>query len=57
MHFRRRHRRNWGAAGRGRSSDYRYPQIEKGERKRSRAGVRRWVERAVASLLEWRRGD
>jgi hypothetical protein len=51
MNFRRNRPRNSGLTGaRGRSSDWRYPQIEKGNVKRSRPAIRRWLQKAMATF-------
>lgn len=54
MNFRRHRPRHKGAAAREHSSDWRYIQLEKGDRQRSRAGVRKWIEATVQAMRDWR---
>jgi hypothetical protein len=51
MNFRRSKPREKGA--RGNSSDWSYIRLEKGNKSRSRASVRRFMEKAKASIREW----
>lgn len=55
MNFRRNRPRHVGHAARERSSDWRYPQIEKGNSERSVISTKRRIQNAIASIKEWKK--
>jgi hypothetical protein len=55
MHYRRKHRRELGK--RGKSSDWSYPQVQKGDSAQSRYGTSRRVAAVRDAVRDYFRGD